>query len=143
MHLQPACLLLSLLITTSSLSGIEIFLKNGDRLQGDLVVESDDHITLRHPILGDIEIAKKNLAEWPIPEKPTAPIVAKPETNPTPTAKAKDAQKPSKPEVAKKGEPKKMKPEEAPEETGVTPTTVDLSQKYLCESCKILQVSKL
>ena len=64
MHLRPACLLLSLIITTSSLSGIEIFLKNGDRLQGDLVVESDDHLTLRHPILGEIEIAPAWAWAW-------------------------------------------------------------------------------
>lgn len=124
MHLRPACLLLSLLITTSSLSGIEVFLKNGDRLQGELVVESDDYITLRHPILGEIEIAKKNLAEWPIPEKASAPAVADsaPKTAP-PDSKPKPAKpkKGSKPEVAKADEPKELEPDDETKETGVKP----------------------
>ena len=121
MHLQPACLLLSLSIFTSSLSGIEVFLKNGDRLQGELVIESDEHITLLHPILGEIEIAKKNLAEWPIPEKPATPALAKTEDKAEkPTAKAKPADtKAAKHEVAKSDEPKEIKPEEESEEEGV------------------------
>ena len=124
MHLRPACLLLSLLITTSSLSGIEIFLKNGDRLQGDLVVESDDHITLCHPILDEIEVAKKDLAEWPMLEKPSVPTIAssgtkakKPYTKP----KAEGTKKVSQPEVAKSKEPKVLEPQDQEESSGIKP----------------------
>ncbi|MCZ6672870.1 MAG: DUF481 domain-containing protein [Verrucomicrobia bacterium] len=65
MYLRPASLLLTLLVSSVSLSGIELFLKNGDRLQGELIWESDDHLTIRHAILGEIEIAKSALAEMP------------------------------------------------------------------------------
>ncbi len=120
MHLRPACLLLSLIITTSSLSGIEIFLKNGDRLQGDLVVESDDHLTLRHPILGEIEIAKKDLAEWPLLEHPVAPAIASSEPK-AEKPKAEETKKVSKPELAESKEPKELEPKDQGDASGVKP----------------------
>ncbi|MCB1120034.1 MAG: DUF481 domain-containing protein, partial [Verrucomicrobiae bacterium] len=71
--------------------GIEVFLKNGDRLQGELIVESDEHLTIAHPILGEIEIAKSDLAELPpIPEGPATAVVtqAKPKPEPEPAVAA-------------------------------------------------------
>lgn len=79
MNLRPAFLLLTWLVASTYLDGIELFLKNGDRLQGELIVESDHHVTLLHPILGEIEIAKSALAEPPAPEKRVpAPAPTKP-----------------------------------------------------------------
>lgn len=66
------------------LHAIEVFLKNGDRLQGELLIESDDYITLGHPILGEIEIAKAQLAEWPPPKPKPKPVKLEP-TRPTET----------------------------------------------------------
>ena len=107
MHLRLACSLLSLLIISPSLLGIEVFLKNGDRLQGELVLESDDHVTIRHPILGEFEVAKKDLAEWPPPKDPE-PIVQKP--------KPDNLQTPTRP-----APPEEVKPEEGSEDSGITP----------------------
>jgi hypothetical protein len=91
MNLRLPCFLLAFLLTCH-LQAIEIFLKNGDRLQGELLIESDEHFTILHPVLGEIEIAKGDLAEMPlIPNEPDAVVEAeKPEEKPS----AKGAKKP-------------------------------------------------
>ena len=94
MILRPFCLLLFIAGCYQPLNGIEIFLKNGDRLQGDLLIESDEHITLKHPILGEIEIAKEKLAEWP-PPKPKPEPVKLPPTRPSSEPKNPDPELPS------------------------------------------------
>ena len=66
MHLKTCFLLLSFTVSSLYAQEIEIFLKNGDRLQGELLIESDDHLTIQHPILGEIEVAKSDLAEIPL-----------------------------------------------------------------------------
>ncbi|MDA0347492.1 MAG: DUF481 domain-containing protein [Verrucomicrobia bacterium] len=68
MNLRFPCFFLLILVYANAAFGIELFLKNGDRLLGELIMESDDHLTIRHPILGDLEIAKSALAELPLEE---------------------------------------------------------------------------
>jgi putative salt-induced outer membrane protein YdiY len=68
-----------ILIYANAAYAIELFLKNGDRLLGELILESDDHLTIKHPILGELEIAKSDLAELPLEE--TVPPRSDPRTN--------------------------------------------------------------
>ena len=96
MILRPACLLFIMLGCYQPLHAIEVFLKNGDRLQGELLIESDDYITLGHPILGEIEIAKAQLAEWPPPKPKPKPVKLEP-TRPTEAAKPTELQPPAPP----------------------------------------------
>ena len=108
MILHPAPLILALLVTASSLSGIELFLKNGDRLQGELIVESDDHFTIQHPILGEIEIAKSDLAELPPPEQLSPP--AEPAESAVPEGDNLAQQQEAKPEIQESEPDKKPVP---------------------------------
>ena len=86
MNLRFPCFFLLILVYANAAYGIELFLKNGDRLQGELIMESDDHLMIRHPILGDLEIAKSSLAELPFVEAPT-PKPSPKEPYPTTTPK--------------------------------------------------------
>ncbi|MBC9868828.1 MAG: DUF481 domain-containing protein [Opitutae bacterium] len=56
---------LSALSADDSAQALELILNNGDRLNGTLVGQTDSHVVLAHPSLGEMEIAKSALQTLP------------------------------------------------------------------------------
>jgi len=49
-------------------------LTNGDRLEGELLEQTDDHIVIEHPVLGRVEVPRGAIAPPPPPEPPKPPV---------------------------------------------------------------------
>ena len=85
-----ACMLLALASTTLALAdGDTITLVGGDVLRGKIVGETDTAVTLDHPALGRIEVARERIASVT-----KAPVTMPPVTTPAPTA-AQTGEKPA------------------------------------------------
>jgi hypothetical protein len=85
-----ACMLLALASTTLAFAdGDEITLVGGDVLRGKIVGETDTAVTLDHPALGRIEVARERIASVT-----KAPVTTPPVTTPAPTA-AQTGEKPA------------------------------------------------
>ena len=56
---------LSALSADDSAQALELILNNGDRLNGTLVGQTDSHVVLANPSLGEMEIAKSALQTLP------------------------------------------------------------------------------
>ena len=66
--LQP-----SALFAAGSAQALELILKNGDRLNGELVRQTESHVVMAHPQLGELEIAKSALQTLPASLQTTPP----------------------------------------------------------------------
>lgn len=85
-----ACMLLALASTTLAFAdGDTITLVGGDVLRGKIVGESDTAVTLDHPALGRIEVARERIASVT-----KAPVTTAPVTTPAPTT-AQTGEKPA------------------------------------------------
>lgn len=69
-----AATLLLLSFWTATLSAEEIVLSNGDRLTGEITAQSDDSVTLRHPVLGQLVISRTQIADLRL--DPGTPVAA-------------------------------------------------------------------
>ena len=65
MHIRSAFLLSFIFLAGNCLNALELVLKNGDKLNGKLVKQTDSHVVIAHPQLGEIEIAKSALESLP------------------------------------------------------------------------------
>ncbi len=65
MHIRLLLLLSFNLLAGSSAQGLELILQNGDRLNGTLVRQTESHVVIAHPSLGEMEIAKSALQTLP------------------------------------------------------------------------------
>lgn len=77
--LQP-----SVLLADGSAQALELIFKNGDRLTGTLVRQTETHVVIAHPYLGKFEIAKSALEPLPasLQAIPSATDEASPDPDP-------------------------------------------------------------
>ena len=103
------------LLAGSSGQALELILKNGDRLNGDLVRQTETHIVLAHPHLGELEIAKDALQALPdslqvtptsVPDASTEPDAAPVLSSPDPVQPVEQPQEPEKITAGPKGKGK-------------------------------------
>lgn len=68
-----AAVLVALLGTVANVSAVTIELTNGDKLSGEISSASDDAVTLRHPLLGELTVPRSQIAKLqPDPADETA-----------------------------------------------------------------------
>ena len=65
MHIKLVFLLSFNLLAAGSAQALELIFKNGDRLTGTLVGQTETHVVMAHPHLGEVEIAKSALQTLP------------------------------------------------------------------------------
>ncbi len=65
MHIRLVFLLTLNFLAGGSAQALELILKNGDRLNGTLVGQTETHVLMAHPHLGELEIAKSALQTLP------------------------------------------------------------------------------
>ena len=73
MHIRLVFFLSLNLLAAGSAQALEIILKNGDRLNGELVRQTESHVVMAHPQLGELEIAKSALQSLPAALQTTPP----------------------------------------------------------------------
>ncbi len=77
--LQPSALL-----ADGSAQALELILKNGDKLTGTLVGQTESHVVIEHPHLGEIEVAKSALQPLPASLQAIPPAIDASSPDPVP-----------------------------------------------------------